>query len=195
MNAGLLLVDVQQDYLARPGLCPSAAALIDRLAALLEACRSEAATILHVRTLIDVDGHDRMPHWKRLDRWACVKGTPGAEPPRQLAALPEEPVVAKPFFSAFGNPEVDRLLRQSSVDTVIVAGMYTHACVRTTVLDAYQAGYVVWLPADGVASDQPLHADLSLSYLDGRACEVVSSSDVAGRLRARASVAPAARDH
>lgn len=182
MKAALLLVDVQQDFLSRPGLVPDATELERRLAGLIAAFRRNRLPVLHSRTLIGSDGRGRMPHWVRLGRLSCVAGSAGAAPPPALTEAESEPVLAKPFFSAFGNPVLERTLRAASVDTLIIAGVYTHACVRATALDAYQAGFAVWIAADCIASDAPLHARLTLDYLDARAGEVLPSAAIADRL-------------
>lgn len=181
MRCALMLVDVQRDYLARPDLEPPSDILVGRLSMLLAGCRGLAMPILHVRTLIHADGGNRMPHWRRDDRWMCVEGTPGAEAPSELAALPTEAVIGKPFYSAFGNAQVDRTLREAGVDTLIAAGTYTHACVRASVLDAHQQGYTVWLAVDGAASYDPAHATMSVRHLDGRACEALAIDAILAR--------------
>ncbi|HEY9840730.1 MAG TPA: aldehyde dehydrogenase family protein [Candidatus Obscuribacterales bacterium] len=181
----LLLIDVQQDYLNRPWLQPPAAELSERLALLLDGCRTLGLPILHSRTLIRPDGSNRMPHRKEADDWVCVAGSPGSLAPVALAEGLSEPVLDKPFFSAFGNPELHSRLQAAGIDTLLVAGVYTHACIQASVLDAYQLGYKVWLISDAIASDEPLHASLSLNWLTRRACECLSTAQVLQRLGAR----------
>lgn len=182
MRPALLLVDLQQDYLNRPGLEPSASQLIANVAELLDICRRSAIPIFHSATRVRPDGSDRMPHWVAADHWACIEGTPGASSPLEIAPLPDEPIFSKPYFSAFDNPELSATLAAARVDTLIVAGIYTHACVRTTVLDAYRRGFKVWLATDAVASADPLHARLTLEYLEGRAAHCHGTLQIAAQL-------------
>ena len=140
----LILVDLQRDFLRRVGFVPPAPVITARAAELLAGCRSRNLPVVHVQTVIRADGTDRMPHWIREDRWECVDGTPGALPPAELMPAPGETVVRKPFFSGFGNPELERMLAAQAINTLVVAGIYLHACVRSTVLDAYERGYTVW---------------------------------------------------
>ncbi|MBI3903176.1 MAG: aldehyde dehydrogenase family protein [Nitrosomonadales bacterium] len=182
MRAALLLVDLQQDYLNRPGLQPPAARFIHDAAKLLELCRRSGISVLHAVTRVRADGSDRMPHWQRDQRRACVAGTSGVLPPQELAPLPHEPVFAKTFFNPFDNPELGAALAAGEVDTLIIAGLYTHACVRAAVLDAYRLGYEVWLARDAVASTEPEHARLTLDYLAGRAAHCLDTEEIAARL-------------
>jgi nicotinamidase-related amidase len=111
MKPALLLVDVQNDYLVRPGLHPEADRLIAEIGTLLGAFRAASLPVIHVRTLIAEDGADSMPHWQRQGIRQCVRGTPGAMPPQSLAAAAGEEVVDKRFFSGFetqGWQEIDK---------------------------------------------------------------------------------------
>lgn len=182
VRPALLLIDLQRDYLDRPGLVPAPASLERTIARLLAGVRALERPVIHVRTLVRPDGGDRMPHWIANDYCACVDGTQGAKAPEALHEKDGEPVVSKPFFSAFGNPEVLRWLRDRRVNTLVVAGVLTHACVRASVLDAYQAGLEVWVAADGVASDDPLHDRLTRTYLGGRAATFMSADRILRRL-------------
>jgi acyl-CoA reductase-like NAD-dependent aldehyde dehydrogenase/nicotinamidase-related amidase len=182
MKPALLLVDVQNDYLARPGLHPGADPLIAEIATLLGAFRGESLPVIHVRTLIAEDGTDSMPHWQRRGIRQCVRGTPGAMPPQSLAAVDGEEVVDKRFFSGFESGRLDALLRTHEVDTLVVAGLYTHGCIRATVTDAYQKGYAVIVAADGIASDDPQHALASRQWLEERAARFLASDAILAAL-------------
>jgi nicotinamidase-related amidase len=47
-----------------------------------------------------------------------------------------------------------------SVDTFLVCGVETHICIYQTVAGALQAGYNVWVVADGVSSRTPVNDQL-----------------------------------
>jgi nicotinamidase-related amidase len=190
MKAALVLVDLQHDFLDRPGLAPEAAPLTAAVATLRSGCRARGVPVVHVHTVVSPDGHDRMPHWIRSGTWACVEGTRGAQAPANVAPAAGEPVVRKPFFSGFGNPRLDALLREWSIDTVIVAGIYLHGCVRSTVLDAYERGYAVWVADDATGSTEPGHAAHSRSWLATRAADFLTTAGIFARLDAGVTGAP-----
>jgi acyl-CoA reductase-like NAD-dependent aldehyde dehydrogenase len=122
-----------------------------------------------------------MPH-RRHAHPASAKGTPGSLPPAELAPRSGEPVLLKRFYSAFEDPGLDAALRASGVDTLVVAGLYEHGCVRATVLDAYARGYAVWVAADAVGSDDPGHAEVTRAWLGNRAATYLPVGDLLGRL-------------
>lgn len=180
---GLLLVDVQGDYLQHPSLQPTAAELIRALSQLLQNCRQAGVPILHSQTQIGPGSQNPMPHRQKEAHPLCVLGTPGCAPQSELAPRSGETVLSKPFFSAFSQTDLQPVLQRAQIQNLIVAGVYTHACVQATVLDAYQRGYQVWVPRDGVASNQSLHAQLSLDWLSSRACHLVSVSELCQLLK------------
>ena len=192
MRVALLLVDWQQDYLDQGVDAAQAGAAIRQARTLLDAFRCRGLPVCHVRTLVAPDGHNRMPHWRRRDHWACVAGTPGAAPPAALAEWPGEAVLAKPYYSAFGGGGTAAWLRERDVDTVVISGLHTHACVQASVLDAYQAGFRVWLAVDAVTSYDPLHARLALRHLADRACTALTAADIRARLGAQGDAGAAA---
>ena len=174
-NPCLLLVDVQQDFLNRPNLIPTPLKLNERLVFLLDGARRKGWPVYHIRTCIQPDGCDRMPHWIQHDIWACVAGSTGYEPPPELAALPEEKVLHKRFFSGFDCPELLPALRDAQVRTLVIAGLYSHGCIRSTVLDAYARGFSVYIAEDAIGSTEPVHAELGRVWLEGRAARFLSS--------------------
>ena len=168
-STALVVVDVQRDFLARPGLTPSAEHLVARVAELVAAFRARGLPVLHVQTRTRADGADRMPHWREFGLTACVEGTPGAEAPGGVGPHDGELLVTKQHYRGFGDPVVAPWLRARGVDRVVVCGLYTHACVRETVLDAYEAGFEVWVATDAVATPEPLHGMLTQQWLEARA--------------------------
>jgi nicotinamidase-related amidase len=182
MTVALILVDLQRDFLDRPGLMPDEACLLARTGVLLQGCRHRGIPVAHVHTVLRPDGTDRMPHWVRDGTVACVDGTPGVLAPEVVAPVAGEALVAKRFFSGFGNPELADFLATVGARTLVVAGIYLHGCVRSTVMDAYERGFEVWIAGDAVGSNEPDHAALTRRYLDGRAATFLDVEAILGRL-------------
>ncbi len=178
MSIALLLVDLQYDFLERPGLLPSQRDLSSAIATVLEHARTRGIPVLHIRTRIDPAGHDRMPHWKAAGIWACVTGTRGVETPPEFSALGDEAVIYKPFFSGFGNPQLEQTLAESGVEELWIVGLYTHSCVRATAMDAYERGFRVTLIEDCLGSTDTLHAHLTREYMDGRSAVLKQSGEL-----------------
>lgn len=160
-RTALLLVDLQEEYLARPGLAPPRADLVASIAAALSDARSAGQPIFHVRT-----GGNPMPH---------RQAAPDATPPPELAERPGEPLFTKRFFSAFDTPDLADALKDAGITRLRLAGVHAHACIHATALDAYALGLEVEIDEALVATDSPAFAAQSLRWLDGRAANVIAS--------------------
>lgn len=169
MKPVVLLVDLQNDFLNSPALEPAAGQVVERASQLLNAARVRGIPVIHVWTTVNCDDDQRMPHWKAVDRWSCIEGSRGHDTPLQLRPLENETVVHKTFFSAFSTGQLDRVLNSLGADTLVVAGVHLHGCVRSTVLDAYQRGFMILVADDAAGSDDPLHASISRRWLAARA--------------------------
>jgi acyl-CoA reductase-like NAD-dependent aldehyde dehydrogenase len=175
-RTALVLVDLQEDFFARPNLTPPRSEVVSSVSQLLGAFRAAELPVAHARTIIATDGSDAMPHW--ADRPMCVIGTRGAEPPAELAATNGEFVGRKSFYDAFVDPGLEPWLRAQGVTTVVIAGLYTHACVRETALAAYERGFSVVIARDAVGTDSPAHAAESLAWIEGRAARVLGTQEL-----------------
>lgn len=158
MNAALLLVDMQNDFLDGPGMRPSKRVIVRGAARLLSAWRRAGRPVGHVVLTVDAAGERRMPHWKRDGVVKCVEGTPGHAEPEAVRAREGEPVFHKTFYSGFQDPGLEKWLRSKGVKGVVLAGVQMHACVRATARAAYALGFEVTIADDACGSDEPIHA-------------------------------------
>ncbi len=177
-----MLIDLQGDYLSEPGIEPSVGSILDRTGLLLRQCRERGIPVAHVWTTVTRHPDNRMRHWKRSNRWKCEAGADGHAPPATIAPREDELTVAKCAFSAFAGTDALSLLRERRVDTLLLTGVHLHACVRQTAIDACQAGFDVWIAADAVGSDDPIHAAITRRYLEARSIEFMSADCMLRRL-------------
>ncbi|MFC5721420.1 isochorismatase family protein [Streptomyces gamaensis] len=130
----LILVDVQNAFLAGPDAVPDAARLVDRLAALLERARAAGALVVHLRN----DGEAGAPD---------EPGTPGWH--LRFPPAPGEHLVAKADDDGFeGTGLAELLVERHGVSRVVIAGVLSEMCVSATARGALAAGLGVILPHD-----------------------------------------------
>ncbi|TCC88524.1 cysteine hydrolase [Pedobacter frigiditerrae] len=81
------------------------------------------------------------------------KGSWGAEFHPDLAPQ-EGDLVAQNHWTAsgFANTDLDFLLKQHDIDSVIIAGMRANTCIDSTARYAVELGYHVTLVSDGIAA-------------------------------------------
>ena len=112
-----------------------------------------------------VDSH--RPNVRQDREWLkrtphCVEGSWGARVIEDLDPQPDDVYVVKRRYSGFFNTDLDLTLKDLGVDAVVVAGVVTNICVRSTVHDAFFLGYQVVVPEDCVAATGPREQASSL---------------------------------
>jgi ureidoacrylate peracid hydrolase len=86
--------------------------------------------------------------------------------PEMVQPAPGEFRVVKHKYDAFWETDLDAILRNSGVDTVIVAGTATNICCESTARSAFFRDYQVVFVSDCTASfDQGMH-DAALKTID-----------------------------
>jgi ureidoacrylate peracid hydrolase len=78
----------------------------------------------------------------------CLSGTWGAEIVDEIPVDETDIVISKRRYSGFFQTALDLNLRERGIDTVIVTGVVTNICVRSTVHDAFFLSYRVLVPED-----------------------------------------------
>jgi alpha-ketoglutaric semialdehyde dehydrogenase len=165
----LALIDMQSDFLAMPRIEPHPSTIVAGAARLLREFRQRGLPVVHVRTKTASTGFGRMPHWEQRGTVACVAGTTGYDAPPALRPQEGEAVFDKSWFSAFSVPAFEDYLREQGIGVLVLGGIFIQSCLRQTAIDAYQKGFRVYLAVEASGSHEPLHAALTLNYLDDRA--------------------------
>ncbi len=177
-TTALIVVDMQNDfchaegYYARIGrnIGPLAAptAVIGRL---MEDARGSGAAIAFTRLVYDDSaGSMEDRHKLKPKRWSAhgkrlVPGTWGAEVIDELSPRAGEIVVDKFGYSAFEGTTLERDLRARGVETILLTGVVTYACVLATAFSAFDKGFDVLMVSDAVGS--------WFAHLGDSTCEVV----------------------
>ncbi len=185
-RAAILVVDMQRDFLSHSSLEPDADTLAERIADLVEWARDNACPVVHIHTIAAEDGSNWMPHWKASGRAYCIEGTKGAEPHERLNPAEGETVAIKQYYSGFEDPAAERALLADGIDTVIITGVHTHACIRATASDAYARGFDVIIAEDAVGSYDPAHGALTLDWINGRAAQCLPAQSIKAKFASNA---------
>src|SRR5213079_169553 len=106
---------------------------------------------VHRRDGCDMGLFDDM-HPPIANRKALVDGTPGVDIYPELAPAPGEHVIKKHRYSGFFGTDLDMILREWGVDTVIVSGTTTENCCHATARDALFRDYRVVFLSDATAT-------------------------------------------
>jgi biuret amidohydrolase len=86
------------------------------------------------------------------NRAALVDGTTGVDIYPELAPAPGEHVIKKHRYSGFFGTDLDIILREWGVDTVIISGTSTENCCHATARDAMFRNYRVAFLSDATST-------------------------------------------
>jgi isochorismate hydrolase len=100
----------------------------------------------------------------------------------------------KKRYSAFFGTALDETLAQLKPDAIILAGINTHACIRTTAIDAYQRDWPVVLASECIDSYDREHHEVSLKYMKDKIARVMSNQEIEAELTAGWPRPPARAD-
>ncbi|RQD83609.1 MAG: cysteine hydrolase [Methanocalculus sp. MSAO_Arc2] len=155
----LLIIDMQNDFVApgAPLRVAGAEGIIPSIQRILDAFRKRHLPVMHILRIHRRGGLD-VEHFRRdlfQQRPFAVAGTKGAEVIDELSPLPSEYILEKTRMSGFFGTDLDLLLRSLEVQKVVVTGIQTPNCIRTTVYDAMAYGYDTTLISDATAAATP----------------------------------------
>jgi nicotinamidase-related amidase len=144
----LVVCDMISDHLTpgRPLEVPRARAVVPALAKRIAAARSAGEPVVYV-----LDRH--LPGDPEFSEWTthAVEGSEGAEVWPPLAPAAGDRIVTKPTYSGFHGTDLERVLEELTVDTLVLTGCATEVQLMATATDALQRGFAVELPADSQA--------------------------------------------
>lgn len=157
-KTAIIVVDMLNDFVAEGAKLRSAqaAAMVPKLAATLDFCRVNGIRVIYTTHAHRRDGCD-MGMFDDLyppiaDRSSLVDGTPGVDIFPALAPAPGEHVIKKHRYSGFYGTDLDIILRQWGITTVIVSGTTTENCCHATARDAMFRDYQVIFLSDATGT-------------------------------------------
>jgi biuret amidohydrolase len=157
-KTAMIVVDMQNDFVAAgaPMETSAARSMAPRLAEALKICRSIGIRVIytahvHRHAGCDMGLFDDM-HPPIANRSASVDGTPGVDTTLILPLRPGEHVIKKHRYSGFYGTDLDIVLREWGIDTVVISGTTTENCCHATARDAMFRNYRVAFLADATAT-------------------------------------------
>ncbi len=92
-----------------------------------------------------------------------IPGTKGAQFVEKIAPRPDDLVIEKPYMDGFIESHLNGALQSMQIGTLILCGVMTHLCVRSTALSGISLGYkaIVIKEACATLSEEMHHHNLS----------------------------------
>jgi len=180
----LVIIDMQRDFLEPGGFGAALGNDISRLKTaagpcteVLAAARSAGILIIHTREGHRPDLTDAPP--MKVGRGdpamrigalgpmgrILIRGEPGHDIIPELYPAAGEPVIDKPGKGAFYQTDLELMLKNRGIETLLVCGVTTEVCVNTTVQEANDRGFRCVVLSDCCASYFPEFHDMGLKMI------------------------------
>jgi biuret amidohydrolase len=183
-RTALIIIDMQRDFLEPGGFGAALGNDVSRLKAavgpcadVLAAARGAGVLVIHTREGHRPDLTDAPP--MKIERGdpalrigapgrmgrILVRGEPGHDIIPELRPRAGEPVIDKPGKGAFYQTDLELMLKNRGIETLLVCGVTTEVCVNTTVREANDRGFRCIVLADCCASYFPEVHDMGLKMI------------------------------
>src|SRR6516225_8867804 len=183
-RTALIIIDMQRDFLEPGGFGAALGNDVSRLkaavgpcVAVLAAARGADVLVIHTREghrpdltdapLMKVERGDpalRIGAPGPMGR-ILIRGEPGHDIIAELYPAAGEPVIDKPGKGAFYQTDLELMLKNRGIETLLVCGVTTEVCVNTTVREANDRGFRCIVLSDCCASYFPEFHDVGLKMI------------------------------
>lgn len=204
-RSALLLVDMNRSHLDHSighMLVEESTAkrIIEQAVVVREAFAASGRPIIFVRTHHRQDPRtgeivdNKSPFWLaqqkksvpglgKLRKSLAIEGAPVTEVVAPLAPRPGDFTVFKHRYSPFDNTDLEHLLRNLDIDTLVIGGVNTNNCVLCSCFEAFNRDYRVILMPDVCASmNGPEYHAAALKVIEAALGWIVESRQVIASL-------------
>jgi len=202
-RTALVVVDLQNGFMApgQPAEVAQAREIVPNVNCLARATRAAGGTVVWIQNTITPEterswsvwfGHFAREDWGPRMRQAFSPGDFGHALYPELDVTEGDLKVRKTRFSALiqGSSDLDAILRNRGIDTLVVVGTATNVCCESTARDAMMLNYKVFFVADGNATFNDDEHNATLSAMAHAFCDVIDTNAMVQMLE-RVSAEPA----
>ena len=183
-TTALVIIDMQRDFLEPGGFGAALGNDVARLQVAVGPCRQvlvaarrHGLLVIHTREGHRPDLSDAPPH--KVERGdpalrigapglmgrILIRGEPGHDIIPELYPIAGEPVIDQPGKGAFYQTDLELMLHNRSIDTLLVCGVTTEVCVNTTVREANDRGFRCIVLSDCCGSYFPRFHEMGLAMI------------------------------
>lgn len=200
---GLIVIDMQRDFIEPGGFGATLgndvrplAAIVPAVRRLLDGARAAGLPIIHTRECHRPDLSDCPPAKRQRGQPALrigdpgpmgrilIAGEPGAQIVPELEPQAGEIVIDKPGKGAFYATSLGTVLAEQGITHLLFAGVTTEVCVQTTMREANDRGYDGLLVEDCTASYFPAFKQAAIDMIRAQGAIVGWTAPLAGVLTA-----------
>lgn len=194
-KTAVLLIEYQNEFATEGGVLHGAVAevmkrtqMLDNTSRVVEQARKKGATIMHA-PITFVEGYNEISAHPYgilkgvVDGKAFIKGSWGAQIIESLSPAKSDIVIeGKRGLDTFASTNLDFILRNKGIETVVLGGFLTNCCVESTMRTAYEHGFEVITLTDCVAATSPEAHDNAIQHDYPMFSKPMSASEFIGQL-------------
>ena len=165
-------------------LAIAAAPILEPVAVLCETARARGVPVIHglaARRMDRLGANANARLFTMMNRSGVdmEPGTPGAEPVDAIRPQPQDLRIARLHgLSPFHGTELDWVLRNEGVTTIIGVGVSLNVAMTNFAFDAVNSGYQFVLPTDAVAGFPADYAQMMLTHTLGAIATLTTAADI-----------------
>ncbi|MFQ6192814.1 cysteine hydrolase family protein [Streptomyces sp. NPDC000405] len=188
-HTALLVMDFQPAILAALPESGDREDLLGRVEGAIADIRAKGGTIAYVRVGFTEADWDAIPAVNKsfgplAQHRVMHHEDPATAIHERLAPQDGDIIVRKTRYGGMSTTDLDQQLRERGITTLVVSGVSTSGAVLSTVIDAADRDYQLYVLSDGVADpDTEVHSVLLHQVLPSRA-HVVDTAELHALLRA-----------
>ena len=172
------------DHSALPELAAAAKPALPRIARLAVAARRAGVPVVHCTAERRPDGRGansnaRIFQYMARAETKLLPGSPAAAIVDEVPVLPSDLVLARLHgLSPFQGTELDFVLRNLGVRTLVGVGVSVNVAITNLAFDAVNAGYQVVIPRDAVAGWPQAYVEMVFANTLAAIATLVTSAEV-----------------
>jgi len=171
------------DHSVLPELAKAAAAMVPNVARLAAAARRAGVRVVHCTAVRRADGlganHNARLFMATRSAGPLLPGSPQAEVVPEVGVAASDLVMPRMHgLSPMHGTELDPILRNLGVRTLVAVGVSVNLALTNLVFDAVNAAYQVVVPRDAVAGLPPSYVDAVFEHT----LALVATLTTAGRI-------------
>jgi nicotinamidase-related amidase len=172
------------DLSALPELAKEGQRVLPQIARLVGAARVRGVRVIHCIAVRRGDGlgantNARIFQYMAKAEPKLIPGSPAAEIVPEVAVAPSDLVLPRIHgLSPFQGTELDFVLRNEGVRTIVGVGVSVNVAITNLAFDAVNAGYQVVLPTDAIAGTPREYAEQVFQHTLRNVATLASTDDV-----------------
>jgi ureidoacrylate peracid hydrolase len=202
-RTALVVVDMQYYFMEDGQLaaCPEAREIVPNVNRLAQAVRNAGGTVIWIQNLASdetarswsVAQERYSPDKQKIRIESLRRGAHGHDFWHALDIHPDDERITKRRYSAFiqGSSNIEIVLDDNEIDTIVVTGVATNVCCESTARDAMMRNYRTVMVSDACATNTDAEHAAALGTFYLYFGDVQTTDQVAGQFEAKARNAPA----